>query len=481
MASQLVTWGLSLLLTILVPRYLGPTAVGQLAIALALWAIVGVLMSFGMDVHLTKEIARNPNRVSELLITSILLRILFFGLGSVLVAGYAFLNDYSTPVLILLVIVGISTLFTTIDMAFQSTLRGLEVMEYISIANIANKSVYCFGSILLMLLGFGLYPIAATLGLGMLTGVVIQFFALRRIHPIRFTTIDGAAMRPLLVHSFPYFMSMLTLVLYHQIDTLVIAAVATEEVIGWYDAATRLYATLMFVPVVFSTALFPLLSRSYVDDPDVLIRTTGKSFNLMFLAAVPIGFGIMVVSHDLVPLLFGEAFRPAGTVLMLLGVVLIFTYLNTLLGQIFVSIDRTNTWTAVMIVAALITIPLDIVLVPWSQQVFNNGAIGGALSYMTTEFGMVVTAILMLPHATLNWSNFRTAVLVLGSGLAMVAVAWPLREYPLPAPIIAGAVTYVALILLLRVIPPDDMQTLRGMIGQMFSQVRGRLKRPAGV
>jgi O-antigen/teichoic acid export membrane protein len=481
MASQLVTWGLALLLTILLPRYLGPTVFGQLAIALAVWTIAGVLVSFGMDVHLTKEIARNPDRVSELLITSILLRFLLFGLSSVLVAGFAFLNGYSTPVLILLIIVGTSALFNTMDMAFQATLRGLEVMEYISIANIINKSVYCFGSILLMVLGFNIYPIAATLGLGMLTGVVIQFFALRRIHPIRFTKIDIAAVRPLLVHSIPYFMSMLTLALYNQIDTLIIAAIATEQVVGWYDTAARLYATLMFVPVAFSYALFPLLSRSYVNDPDVLIRTTGKSFNLMFLAAVPMGFGIMLISDTLVPLLFGEAFQPASAVLMLMGVVLIFTYLNTLLGQIFVSTDRTNTWTAVMMVAAIATVPLDLLLVPWTQQVFSNGAIGGALSYMTTEFGIVVAAILMLPRATLNWSNVRTAGLSLVSGLLMIAATWPLRQYPLPVPILVGAVSYVGMMYLLRVVPPDEMQILRGMIGKMLAQVRGKLKRPAGV
>jgi hypothetical protein len=48
MATQLITWALSLLLVVFLPRYLGAAAVGQFAIAGSIWAIMGMLVGFGV-------------------------------------------------------------------------------------------------------------------------------------------------------------------------------------------------------------------------------------------------------------------------------------------------------------------------------------------------------------------------------------------------------------------------------------------------
>ena len=63
MATQLITWALSLLLVVFLPRYLGAAAVGQFAIAGSIWAIMGMLVGFGMDTLLMKEIAGGERSV----------------------------------------------------------------------------------------------------------------------------------------------------------------------------------------------------------------------------------------------------------------------------------------------------------------------------------------------------------------------------------------------------------------------------------
>ena len=59
MISQLVTWGLTIVLTIFLPRYLGAAALGQFHLANSLWAILAIAVTFGMEILLTKEIARD--------------------------------------------------------------------------------------------------------------------------------------------------------------------------------------------------------------------------------------------------------------------------------------------------------------------------------------------------------------------------------------------------------------------------------------
>ena len=104
--SQVTTWALTLILTIVLPRYLGSTSMGKLALANSIWAIGGVIVTFGMDTLLVKEIARSPNKASELFGASVgtraLMHLLVFG-GILL---YLFVFRYPVDTMIVVCIVG---------------------------------------------------------------------------------------------------------------------------------------------------------------------------------------------------------------------------------------------------------------------------------------------------------------------------------------------------------------------------------------
>src|SRR5438045_1363108 len=111
MVSQLVTWGMSLLLTVFLSRYLGPAVSGQLVLANSIWTVMTILVAFGSDTVLIKEIARNPVKVSELLSLTLLTRTLlfFFALGGVTL--YLQVLHYSDTTAYVVYIVGLSYLF----------------------------------------------------------------------------------------------------------------------------------------------------------------------------------------------------------------------------------------------------------------------------------------------------------------------------------------------------------------------------------
>ncbi len=61
----------------------------------------------------------------------------------------------------------------------------------------------------------------------------------------------------------------------------------------------------------------------------------------------------------------------------MLGLVLTFTYLNTIMGQLMLAAERTYALNVIMLVAAVATMPLHALLVTWSHTVLANGALGG--------------------------------------------------------------------------------------------------------
>jgi O-antigen/teichoic acid export membrane protein len=225
--------------------------------------------------------------------------------------------------------------------------------------------------------------------------------------------------------------------------------------------------------VVFITVIFPMLARTFAQQPDALPRIMRKSFDFVLLMSVPVGLGLLSIADPLVVLLFGPDFADSGPILAVLGLVTIFMYLNILIGKALVSMDRQRFWSMVMLVTAVVTIPLDLLLVPWCQQVFGNGALGGAISYLITEFGMVIVGICAMPRGTLGWPNIRVASRIIVIGMIMCAAAWWCRDLFIAIPIVVGAAVYITLILALRVIPQEDLQFL-SKAGQT---VLGRLRR----
>lgn len=477
MVSQLATWGLTILLTIFLPRYLGAAAIGKFHLANSLWAIVAIFASFGMDTLLTKEIARVPGRTGELFGTSVVLRALLYLAGAAFLALYTRVAGYPTDTAWVILVVGVANLIMQFATACEASLRGLERMEYISLANIAAKVVLTSVSVALLLLGYGVVVIAAV-GIGAaLLNAAIQLRHLRRLQALQFR-FDWGTARWMLRASSPYLLVYVFLVLYMQVDIVIISLLVNEETVGWYGAADQLFGTMLFIPTVFITAVFPALSRMYADASDSLTLLMRKSFDLLLLLSVPIGLGLLLVADSLVVLLFGNEFASSGPVLAVMGIVLILTYQNMLLGQFLISTDRQSRWTWVMAVATLVSIPLDLVLVPWCTRAFGNGAIGGALAFVITESGMLLVGLRFLPQGALGRRNAWLALRVVLAGLVMVGATWWARELFIAVPVMVGALVYVASILVLQVVPAEDWALLRSLGQSVLARVWRRSAQP---
>lgn len=469
--SQLIMWLLTMAITIILPRYLGAVGMGKLQFATSLWMMVGVITAFGTDLLLTKEIARDPTRTSGLFGSALVLRfgLFVFGYGATIALLY-FLH-YQTDTITVVCLVGIANLIRQCIAVVQASLQGLERMEYSAFGEIVSNGLYTLLGITLLLTGWSIYAIAALLIVTASVNLAIQLFYLNRLYTLRLN-FAWASAGALLQAGWPYLLSSFFLVAYLQVDILVISAFVDEEAIGWYGAASRLFGTFLFIPTVYITAAFPVFSRMFVNDQSGLNRLISKSFDSLLLLSVPIGFGLMVIANPLVRLIFGEEFANSGPILAVLGIVLILTYQNILIGRFLISMDRQNAWTVVMAVATIATVPLDMVLISWCQATFENGALGGALSFVITELGMLVAGLALLPAGALTRANLWTACRVLIAGLLMVAVVWHFEYLFIAIPILIGVSTYVAAIFVLRIIPKEDIELLQGVSHTLINKFR---------
>ena len=85
-----------------------------------------------------------------------------------------------------------------------------------------------------------------------------------------------------------------------------------------------------------------------------------------------------------------------------------------------------------MILGVVLTLPLDVVFIPWAEDHYDNGAIGGALSYVATEVMMLVAALWKLAPGLVSKRTLVRFVKTVVAGGAMFAACWPLARAVAP-------------------------------------------------
>ena len=455
MGSQLTTWSLAFLLTIFMPRYLGAETVGKLHFANSIWAMLGVICTFGMDTLLVKEVARFPNNAFNLFTNSVFIRVVLFSVIFIAVFFVFQGLEYPDDTKVILYLVGISYIFNIIIGASAATFQGMETMGVFSVGVIVQRTIDTIIGIILLLLGYGIYGLVIVFALSSAVNLAIQLRSLNRLQRLTFRFDIQNSLR-MLNSGIPYLMSNLFLVVYMQVDIVIISALVSERAVGLYGVADRLFGTLLFIPTVFITAIFPVFSRLFEETSDSLNRLMQHSFDTLMILSVPIGLGLVMIADPLVLLLYGADFAQSGPILSVMGIVLILTYQNMLLGRFLISMDRQTSWTIVMVVATLATVPLDYLLVPWCERMFSNGAIGGAIAFVITETAMMFVGLLLLPRGALNRSNAWTALRVMVAGLIMMyGISWLQHQFIL-IPVAVGAIIYLGLIWVMGVVPKED-------------------------
>lgn len=474
LVSQLLTWGLSLATAVALPRYFGAAGTGSYHLASALWATTALLIGFGTDVVISREIARRPGRTSALVGAGLLQRVAFYVAGYAILAVFANLAGYAAETVQLVYIFGAANLFYQIGHIFSAAHYGLERMGPLSFVAVVTELIGTIGMLVLILARQSLATIAAVSVLAGGVRMVLLYWTLRRIHPLRIRW--EVALVPWLVReSVSILGNRLVRNAYVQADVIIISLFVNETVVGWYSVADAAYGSLLFVANIIGSAVFPTLARLHETDVEEFTAVARRAFRWVLLASVPLGLGVALVATPLLVLIVGPDFRNAGPVLSLFGIVAIFTSINILLGQQLIAMNRQNRLTLLMGAAVAITLPVDLFLIPWTQANWGNGALGGVIAYLLTESLITLGAFLSLPHYTYDRGTLLYAVRVLVAGGCMVLVVWSLRDAFLLWPILAGVVSYGVAAVLLRLIAAEDVALARVMLRRLWQRLGRRV------
>ena len=430
-----------------VARILGPEGVGTVASAQNIVSYFTMIAVMGIPAYGTREVARtgeNRQALNQLFSELLALNAISTAIAA---AGFGLLTVGFFPDSFLLYsVVSLELLFNffNIDWFYQGreeygyiTARNL-VVKVISLAAlfvfVRQKQDYILYA-LIHSLAIGCNSCFNIIHAGKSVSVTVRNLDLNRhLKPVLFLMMSGV-----------------TASLYNKVDITMLSAMADPDSVAFYVNSHKVVAIVLTLVTSISAVFLPRLSYCYSAEREKYEAYLSQGLKIVLLLAVPACIGLVLVSEDMMQILFGTYFLPAADVLRVLAVFTIIKGAGDILCyQAIISSGNERMLIGARIAAGIANILLNAAMIP------GYGPVGAAIASVAAE---IVVNGMLLRH-TLSFTKvriekrylFSLAVSCTGMMIAVLMIRRLLnhRILSLPASVITGIAVYGLLLVLTR-------------------------------
>jgi O-antigen/teichoic acid export membrane protein len=190
-----------------------------------------------------------------------------------------------------------------------------------------------------------------------------------------------------------------------------------------------------------------------------------KGLETILIVGLPICVGLFVLAEPIIRLIYRQPeFVHAVPALQWLAVGLLLLYVNSILAVTLVSLNEERKMTLLAGMALVFNLALNLALIPLFQHV------GAAFTTAATEGFILAYLLAVTPRDLLARSTFDVLAKAGAASAAMALVLIALHGQGLGFLIPAGALVYVLVGAMLRLVHPDDFRLIGSALGR-----RGRV------
>jgi O-antigen/teichoic acid export membrane protein len=329
--------GLAFLTSIAVARLLGVERFGEYAAIMALVFLLGIVADAGIELSLSREVARDPRQSRPLLLASLRARAVTGGLiaGALALPPVAAALAPSAGAVSAVQLAGLLIILNVWNGGFAAVFRAWGRMEYVLLINVAGLSVQFAGALAVLAVRPSVLLLIGWLAL-VQVGELIGGVALFRRGEARAAGMAGPRGQPaaatawaLARRSWPFLIAGALGALALRVDLLLIEAARGPAAAGVYSVATRLHDLLVLAPNAFFAALLPALAAEHgargAAGAAQIYSTVARRMALAGAVGAVAG---LTLADLLVRLSFGPAYQEAAAPLRVLALLLIPLLIN---------------------------------------------------------------------------------------------------------------------------------------------------------
>lgn len=378
--------------SVLIARTVGPTGKGSLDLIVATAALLAMVLSLSLPQGVTFVVAQGKvaaNVIASQLVVVSLLQTL---LALVILVLLRFTDYFQLlPDWGWWVVAGVVA-YVWVDLLtkfWSAVLIGQQQIAIVNNSEFVGRVSQFVGLFILVAV---LYWSGKQLSVGFLFLVALSASTLINILllfslGLKFQlTRDLSGLKGALAFAVPCYAANLAQFLNYKLDVFVVGFFAGAASVGRYTLAVSLGQLLWLMSNSVASVLLPKVAASTDDDSSV--RHTARVTRLSLWATAACGLALAVLATQAIPLLYGEAFRPSIMALIwLLPGIVVFSVANVLAAYI-AGIGKPRLNLLVSGVSLIVTIALDLALIPRLNIV--GAAIASTTSYSLSALLLII-------------------------------------------------------------------------------------------
>ncbi|MBW2976321.1 flippase [Candidatus Woesearchaeota archaeon] len=390
-ASEILSKIIQLIIFVYLARALGNEDFGIFSFGIAFALLIVIIADFGLSTFIIREISRNKKAASKYLSNSVVLKMFLSAITLVAACLFLSIMDYSGEVKIVSYTMLLFAIIQSFTDLYYSIFRAFEKMHYDALIKVLRMAI--LGGMVFYAIKAGYGVIAASLAFP-LTEIIVFIITILLVYS-RFIKIsfefDYGFSKKLLKKSSLFCLSLVFSGLFMYISSIMLSKIRSTTDVGIYSAAANIMLALIFIPVMYGNAIYPVISRWYITSKKSLKFAYEKSFKYMLIIGLPLSAGIYVLSDKIILLLYGKEYITSAVVLSILSGYLCLRFLNVVSGFTLSSINRQGSRVFSQGTAALTNVALNFALIPFF------GFIGAAIATIITEivFFFVYTSFIV--------------------------------------------------------------------------------------
>lgn len=446
----------SLVFFVTVARKLGATGFGNFSFALALTGALILASGFGTDTLLTREVARDYDRLPGYLANVVAVK----ALTSVGALGVAFavanIGDYSHDTRAAVYLIGAAVAIENLGRTWQAAFQAYERLEFISLSLVVQRVVTAAAAVVVLQLHHGLVAVSLVYLLGSVIGLAVASWSLRRFIVVPRWEFQAARFLPILKAGVPIGLVGLLFSILLRTEPVLLSFLkhAQNTEVGIYSAAFRILEATMFLSWAFGAAMLPWLARSSAAKDARLVRGYEVGLKAIVSILMPVGVALVLLAQPIVDVLYGDKYDASVLPLRILGALTVLYGVNYFTGVTLTAHDRPGLFSRLFAVVIVVDLACNAVLIP------PYGAAGAAVSAAVAGALLAVLSLRQVRAAIGPVRIVRTFAGSLAGGAAMAAVVLTSGASLVPALVLGGAVYLAAQIAFERLAYREDLSLL---------------------
>jgi len=432
----------------LVARFLGAENTSQYFLALSFALIFTVVADFGLTTVLTREISKYTDKAKIYLNSIFWVKLLFGIFTYLLIIVVANLLNYQELTKQLIYIAGVTVFFDNLTSAGYAFFRAHKNLLYESVAIFLSQLTTLLIGTVVLFMGWSMAGLIAAFAIPSFINFWVCLIYLKKKYNFTYSLIwDKQVIKLFLSIAVPFALAGIISRFYSYTDTLIMSKILTDAELGYWSVPYKIIFAFQFIPAALTISIFPVLSRSFVENKDRVEQIFRKGWSYLTIISIPMAIGLFVLAKPVILKLYTVEYLPAIPVLQVLSITLVFIFLGYTNGTLLNAINRQKLLTSIIAGAWGVSIVLNLILIP------KFGIYGAAIASLCSNFFFFVVGYFFVNRCLQlkNIENIKIFIKSLFSALIMGVVVYYIESifnFILAVPV--GIVVYFSILYLLK-------------------------------